>query len=101
MTDTQPTQPNLLAILSVISGGVSILTACICCYGLPFNVLGIVLGIVAISQINANPSQGGGTLAKVGIGLGVCSFVLAVVVVVGSLVFGLGFGMLGAVLDEM
>ena len=101
MADAQQTQPNTLAIASVVMGGISILTACVCCYGFPFNVLGIVLGAVALSQISADPSQGGGALAKVGIGLGVGSFVMVALLFVFSLVFGLGFGMLGALADQM
>jgi len=66
---------NAVAVASVVMGGISILTACVCCYGFPFNVLGI--------------------------GLGVGSFVMVARLFVFSLVFGLGFGMLGALADQM
>ena len=100
MTDTQPTQTNVLAILSVVSGGVSLLTVCFC-YGAPFNILAIVLGAVALSQIGSDPKQGGGRLAKAGIGLGLLSFLFVALVVVASVVFGVGFSILGAMADQM
>ena len=71
----QPTNP--LAIASLCCGVVSILTACVCCYGLPFNVLAIVLGGIAISQINDNPEQEGKPLALAGIATGAFSILSA------------------------
>lgn len=80
----RPTNP--LAIAALCCGVVSIFTTCVCCYGLPFNVLGIVLGGVAISQINDNPEQEGKELAIAGIATGGLSILLAIA----SFALGLG-----------
>ena len=83
---SEPTTTNPFAIVSLVLGVLSCLTACFCCYGLPFNLLGAIFGIVAVVQINSDSTQGGSGLAYGGIGLSAFSVVLAV----GMLVFGLG-----------
>ena len=86
-----PTSTNPLAIAAVVCGGLSL--PCICfCYGLPFNIAAIVLGGIAISQLNNNPEQGGKTLAQVGIGLGVLSILLVMATLVVAIAFGLSGG---------
>lgn len=82
----QPTTTNPFAIASLVLGLLACLTACFCCYGFPFNVLGGVLGIVAVVQNNADRTQGGSGLAYGGIGLSLFSVVLAV----GMVIFGVG-----------
>jgi hypothetical protein len=99
--EEQTPPPNPLATASVVLGALSCLTACFCCYGFPFNLIGLVLGIVAITQINADPTQGGKKLAQIGIGLSVFSVVMVIGLVVLSMFLGVGFGLLGAVLDNM
>jgi hypothetical protein len=92
----EPTATNPMALASLVMGILSI--ACVCvCYGFPFNVLGIVLGAVAIMQANQDPSQGGKSLAMAGIGLSVLSFVLLAVL----LVLGVAGGMMSALLEQM
>lgn len=77
---------NSLAVASLACGAISLLTTCICCYGLPFNVLGIVLGGIALSQINDNPEQEGKSFAIAGIATGLVSIIGVVVM----MVFGVG-----------
>lgn len=94
---SEPAQTtNPIAIAALVSGALSIL--CICgCYGFPFNLLGLVLGGVAVVQSNGDPSVGGKPLAFAGIGLSVLSFLI----VFGLIVLGFGAGMMGAILDQM
>jgi|ETNmetMinimDraft_25_1059894.scaffolds.fasta_scaffold279562_1 hypothetical protein len=47
---------NVLAIISLTCGLISI-PAIICCYGFPFNIVGLVTGGLAIMQINADPDH--------------------------------------------
>jgi hypothetical protein len=89
----QPAQ-NPLAVASLVTGVLSI--PCVCaCYGFPFNLLAIVLGAVALVQAGDNPNGKG--MAYGGIGLGVLSLLLAV------LMFVLAFtgGFMGALLEEL
>ncbi len=84
----QPTpRTNGLATASLIMGILSITCSmCCCCYGLPFNLLGIIFALVALSQINNDPvSQQGRSLAIAGLVLSLFSIALAVL----GLVFGL------------
>jgi hypothetical protein len=69
---------NPLAITGLIMGILSISCAC-CCYGLPFNVLGIVFSLVALGQIKRDPlTEQGKPLALIGLVLSLVSIVLAV-----------------------
>jgi hypothetical protein len=88
-----PTSTNPLAIASVVLGSLSLPCFCLC-YGLPFNVLAVALGAVAISQVNQNPQQGGKALAQVGLGLGVLSIVLGVTYFLAAMFFGLSWDLL-------
>lgn len=89
-----PTRTSLVAILSLAFGAFSMLTMCFC-YGLPFNVVGIVLGVIALVQCKADPDLGGRALAWAGIGVSVLTFVL----MFGVMAMGLGVGILGAIVD--
>jgi uncharacterized membrane protein len=61
-----------------------------CCYGLPFNVLGIVFSLVALAQIRNEPrSQEGRGLAIAGLVLSLLSLVLSFL----FFVFGLALSM--------
>lgn len=76
-----PGQPypktNPLAVTSLIMGAISVCLAC-CCYGFPFNVLGIVFGVIGLLQIKQNPAwETGGGFAWAGIILAVFSIFLA------------------------
>ena len=82
---TQQPQTNSLAIVSLVCGIIS-LPMLICCYGLPFNVIAIITGIIAVGQINKAPTtMTGKGLAIAGIVTGIVSFLLLFVMV---LVFG-------------
>jgi hypothetical protein len=74
----QPPRTNPLATTSFICGLIAITFGVCCCYGLPFNLLGTIFAIVALSQIKADPQreQGRG-LAIAGLVLSVLSFALA------------------------
>ncbi len=80
---------NPMAVTGLIMGIVSV-TLGLCCYGAPFNVLGVVFSLVGLSQIKKDPQreQGRGlaiaglVLSLVGILIGV---LLLILVIVGSL----------------
>ncbi len=74
-------QSNSMAIASLVMGVVSLPLAC-CCYGFPFNVLAIVFGCIALSQLKNVPDAGSNrVMAKAGIIMGVLQFILIAVVV--------------------
>jgi hypothetical protein len=64
--------------MGMLMGGLSITCGC-CCYGLPFNLLGIIFSLVALAQIrnDAYPQVGRG-LAIAGLVLSLLSLLLAV-----------------------
>jgi hypothetical protein len=69
---------NSMAMAGLVMGILSITCGMCCCYGLPFNVLGIVFSLVALAQIRNDPlSQEGRPLAIAGLVLSVLSIVLA------------------------
>ena len=79
---------NSLALWALVMGILSMTcgVCCCCCYGLPFNVLGVIFALLALSQIKNDPqSQQGRSLAIVGLVLCLLSFAMAAV----SMVFGL------------
>ncbi len=64
-----------LAIGAIVCGLASL--PCLCfCYGVPFNVLAIVLGWIALGRTKES-GRGGRVLAQAGIGLGILSLFLA------------------------
>ena len=80
-TNSMALAAMLMGILSMTCG-----VCCCCCYGLPFNVLGVIFALIALSQIKNDPqSQQGRSLAIVGLVLCLLSFVMSAL----SLVFGL------------
>lgn len=86
----QPPQNNPLAIASLVCGIIS-LPMVICCYGLPFNVLAIIMGFIAVGQIDKSPdTMTGRGMAIAGIVTGVVSLILLVLQV---LVFGVMMSM--------
>jgi hypothetical protein len=69
---------NSLALTSMILGLFSMTCGLCCCYGFPFNVLGIIFALVALAQIRKDPlSQQGKGLAIAGLVLCLLSVVLA------------------------
>ena len=70
---------NGMAITGMICGIVSLPTLC-CCYGFPFNILGIIFSTIGLSQIKkSNPRQAGKGMAIAGLICSILSFVLFVV----------------------
>jgi hypothetical protein len=66
---------NQLAVAGMILGILSLTIGC-CCYGLPFNVAGIICSSMALSQISKNPTQEGRGYAIAGLVLSILSFLL-------------------------
>jgi len=84
-----PQQPatNPMAITGMICGILSLPMLC-CCYGLPFNILGIVFSIVGLSQLKANPQQQGKGMAIAGL---ICS-ILSVLLIGILILLGVAIG---------
>lgn len=76
---------NPMAITGLVMGVLALFGLC-CCYGFPFNILGIVFSCIALAQIKKNPEleQGRG-LALAGLILSILSIAL----LVGLLIFGI------------
>tara|TARA_B100001971_G_C18146655_1_gene513446 strand:+ start:586 stop:1092 length:507 start_codon:yes stop_codon:yes gene_type:complete len=71
---------NGLATAGMICGIVSLPTLC-CCYGMPFNILGIIFSIIGLSQIKKSiPPQSGKGMAMAGLICSIISLVLLVVI---------------------
>ncbi len=74
-TNPLATTGMIMGILSVTLGG--------CCYGVPFNLLGIVFYMVSLAQIKQDPqNQQGRGLAIAGLVLSILSFALALLLIV-------------------
>lgn len=82
-------QTNSMAKASLVMGILSVTCGMCCCYGLPFNLLGIVFALLALVQIRNYPlPQPGVGLAVAGLALSLLSFLLAALL----LAFGLAVG---------
>lgn len=74
---TQARKTNAMAVAGMIMGIISITIAC-CCYGFPFNLLGIIFSLIGLSQIKRNPqNQQGRGMAIAGLVLSILSIILA------------------------
>ncbi len=62
---------NSMAQAGFIFGIFSVTLGYCCCYGVPFNLLGLVFSLIGLSQINANPQQ------QQGRGLAIAGLVLS------------------------
>jgi hypothetical protein len=71
-----PAKTNQLAVAGMILGILSLTIGC-CCYGLPFNVAGIICSSMALSQISKNHTQEGRGYAIAGLVLSILSFLLS------------------------
>jgi hypothetical protein len=79
-----PARTNQLAVAGLILGVLSLTVGC-CCYGLPFNVAGIVCSSIALSQISKDSTQQGK-------GYAIAGLVLSILSLLGSgLLWGLSF----------
>ena len=68
---------HAFAVTALVMGILSVTVGMCCCYGLPFNVLGIVFSIVALIQIRNQPDcHGGRGMAIAGLVLSVLSVLL-------------------------
>jgi len=75
-----PLTTNSLALWGFIFGVLSVTCGCCCCYGFPFNLLGIVFSTIGWAQIRASRGRETGTaLAVVGLVLSLLSLVAGVV----------------------
>jgi GYF domain 2/Domain of unknown function (DUF4190) len=76
-----PRRTHPLATAGLVLGILSLPGFC-CCYGLPFNVAGIVCSAVALHQINRQPQvYSGQVLAIVGLALSILSLFLSMILV--------------------
>ncbi len=80
MAGVEGPRTNALAVTGMVMGIIAV-TCGFCCYGVPFNVLGIVFSAIALSQIKQDPAgQKGRGMAMAGLILSITSIVLAVLV---------------------
>ena len=68
---------NSLALMGMILGVCSLLFAC-CCFGLPFNVAGLLCSIIGLVQIHNDPAR------EQGKGLAIAGLVLSLTSILGS-----------------
>jgi hypothetical protein len=88
---TPTPRTNSMAVTGMIMGLLSVTCGLCCCYGMPFNLLGIIFSLVALAQIRNDPqAQQGRSLAIAGLVLSLASIVLAV------LFFSLGLALHGS-----
>jgi hypothetical protein len=82
---------NGFAIAGLVLGIFSLTAGlCCCCYGMPFNVLGLICSIIALGQINANPNRYQGK------GVAIAGLVLCIVSIVITVVLLIIFGITGS-----
>jgi len=79
---------NPMAITGMICGILSLPMLC-CCYGFPFNILGIVFSIVALTQLKANPQQEGKGMAIAGLVCSILSFVILAALIALGIAIGI------------
>lgn len=84
---SRPATTNNMAVASLIMGILSVLFCC-CCFGMPFNILSIIFGVLALNQIKNDPTQTGREMAIIGIALGVFSCLIALALTIFSLISG-------------
>jgi len=74
---TAPPRTNQMAMAGMILGILSLTVGC-CCYGLPFNIAGIICSLVALSQISKEPiTQKGKAFAITGLVLSLLSLLMS------------------------
>lgn len=72
---------NGMAITGMVMGILSLVT--ICCYGFPFNLLGIIFSAIGLSQIKkSNPRQKGKGMAIAGLICSILSFLIYLVLII-------------------
>jgi hypothetical protein len=74
---------NGFAIASLVMGVISVTVGICCCYGLPFNLLGLIFALVGLAQIKQNPRLYNGQGAAIaGLILSLLSLALMAVLIV-------------------
>ncbi len=99
---------NTMAQVSVATGAASLIGSGCCCMPFvsymamavvpPLAIAAIITGTMALSSAE---EQGGGGMAKLGIGLGIATFVLDIGMVALSFFMGVGLVSLIAILEAM
>lgn len=88
VTSGQRTNP--MALTGMIMGILSLVIVC-CCYGLPFNLLGIVFSLIGLSQIKASPeTEGGKGLALAGLICSIASIAAGIILIIVGVAFSWG-----------
>ena len=78
-----PQRVNPFATTGLIMGLVSITFGLCCCYGIPFNVLGIIFSLVALAQIKGSPQvYSGKGIAIAGLVTSLLSIVLVALLMI-------------------
>jgi hypothetical protein len=89
LVTSAPLKTNSLALWGFIFGILSVTCCYCCCYGFPFNLLGIVFSTIGLAQIRASRGRETGTaLAVVGLVLSLLSLVSGVVLLMLGLALG-------------
>ncbi len=71
---------NSLAVAGLVMGLFSVTCGLCCCYGMPFNLAGVICSSIALSQIHQEPErQGGKAMAMTGLVLSLLSVVVGAV----------------------
>ena len=77
-----PPVTNTFAVVGMSLGIFSLLMSC-CCYGIPFNVLGLIFSILGLNQIKkSNPPQKGREMAIAGLILSIISLLVGVLLLI-------------------
>lgn len=80
-----PTKTNGFAITSLVLSIIGL----VCCTSLLFNILAVVFGHLALSQLKKNPAQGGKNLATAGLIIGYIGLALGIAAVIAYLLGGI------------
>jgi hypothetical protein len=86
----QQVHTNGWATASLVMGLLAVTCGCCCCYGFPFNLFGVLFGLIALVQIGRAPRvERGRELAIAGLVLSILSLALSVFVGLFSLLAAL------------
>ena len=73
---------NAMAMTGMIMGIVAMTFGFCCCYGIPFNVMGLIFSLVALSQIKKDPQQQGRGMAIAGLILSIASLLISIIAII-------------------
>jgi hypothetical protein len=80
---------NSFAVAALVMGILAIILSC-CCYGIPFNLMGVVFALIALHQIRNEPERyAGKNLAITGLILSALSILVSVVLLLIGVTSGL------------